>query len=247
MHYWADHSFRSMLSSAWVHRVLREAKGTTVSPNSWLKKRKGDHLYVSHFPLKKAAVSVIHHAPLPGGAPQLLNVCALGPVWRFAAPWTVACQAPLPVAFPRQEHWSSMSFPTPGDRPNSGIEPASLTSPVLAGGLFTTVSPGKPAQFLRGTLVPGVKHSSWGKGSSQASPGWVWSLSSPWTGWHLSNNRGQAPGCEELRRWAGCCVLLSADVLRGFFNTVDNTEASLSIRKLATELFGAFLKRSCGF
>ena len=64
-----------------------------------------------------------------------------------------------------------MSFPTPGDRPNSGIDATSLTSPVLAGGFFTTVSPGKPAQVLRRTLDPRVKHSSWGKGSSQASPG----------------------------------------------------------------------------
>ena len=48
----------------------------------------------------------------------------------FAAPWTVACQASLSIGFPRQE----LPFPSPGDCPNSGIEP---TSPALAGKFFT--------------------------------------------------------------------------------------------------------------
>ena len=38
----------------------------------------------------------------------------------------------------RQEYWSEMPFPTPGDLPDPGIEPASLSSPALAGGFFTT-------------------------------------------------------------------------------------------------------------
>ena len=44
----------------------------------------------------------------------------------------------------RQEYWSGMPFPTPGDLPNPGIEPVSLASPALAGRFFTTASPGKP-------------------------------------------------------------------------------------------------------
>ena len=59
----------------------------------------------------------------------------------FATPWTVACQAPLSVAFPSQEYWNGLPFPSPGDLPDPGIEP---TSPELAGGLFTTKPPGKP-------------------------------------------------------------------------------------------------------
>ena len=43
-------------------------------------------------------------------------------------PWTVACQAPLSMGFPRQEYWSGLPFPSQGDLPNSGIE---LTSPAL--------------------------------------------------------------------------------------------------------------------
>ena len=43
----------------------------------------------------------------------------------FATPWTVAHQAPLPMGFPRQEHWSGLPFPSPGDFPNPGIKPVS--------------------------------------------------------------------------------------------------------------------------
>ena len=53
----------------------------------------------------------------------------------FVTPWTVAGQAPLSLGFPRQEYWNGLPFPSPGDLPDPGIEP---TSPVLAGGLFTT-------------------------------------------------------------------------------------------------------------
>ena len=65
----------------------------------------------------------------------------------FATPWTVACQAPLSMGFPRQEYWSGLPFPSPGDLPNPGIEPL---SPALEGGFFTTEPPGKPAEKLVG-------------------------------------------------------------------------------------------------
>ena len=52
--------------------------------------------------------------------------------------WTVACQVPLSVGFSRQEYWSELSWPPPGDLPDSGTEPASLMSPALAGRFFTT-------------------------------------------------------------------------------------------------------------
>ena len=52
--------------------------------------------------------------------------------------WTVACQAPLFIGLSRQEYWSGLLFPSPGDLPDPGIEPASLTSPALAGQFFTT-------------------------------------------------------------------------------------------------------------
>ena len=52
--------------------------------------------------------------------------------------WTAACQAPLSMGFYRQGYSSGLPFPPPGDLPNPEIEPASLTSPALAGRFFTT-------------------------------------------------------------------------------------------------------------
>ena len=52
--------------------------------------------------------------------------------------WTVACQVPLPKGFSRQEYWSGLPCPPPGDLPNPGIEPTSLDSPALADGFFFT-------------------------------------------------------------------------------------------------------------
>ena len=56
----------------------------------------------------------------------------------FATPWTVAHQTPLSMGFSRQEYWSGLPCPPPGDLPNPGIEPMSLMSPALAGKFFTT-------------------------------------------------------------------------------------------------------------
>ena len=47
------------------------------------------------------------------------------------------------MRFPRQEYWSGLPFPSPGDLPDPGIEPASPVSPALAGGFFTTEPPGE--------------------------------------------------------------------------------------------------------
>ena len=59
-------------------------------------------------------------------------------VQLFATPWTVAHQAPLSIGFSKQEYWSGLTFPSPGDLPNQGIQPMSLISLELAGGFFTT-------------------------------------------------------------------------------------------------------------
>ena len=58
-------------------------------------------------------------------------------VQLFTTLWTVARQAPLSMDFPRQEYWSDLPCPPPGDLHNPRIEPTSLTSPALAGGFFT--------------------------------------------------------------------------------------------------------------
>ena len=66
----------------------------------------------------------------------------------FVLPWAIACQAPLSVRFSRQEYWSGLSFPSPGDLLDPGIKP---TSPALAGVFFTNRATWK-------TLVP-----NWGE------------------------------------------------------------------------------------
>ena len=55
----------------------------------------------------------------------------------FLILWTIACQAPLSMGFSRQEYWSGLPCPPPGDHPNSGIKPVFLTSSAMAGGFFT--------------------------------------------------------------------------------------------------------------
>ena len=77
-----------------------------------------------------------------------LSVCArvqsLTHVGLIATSWTVAHQAPLSTGLFRQEHLSGLPLPSPGDRPDPGIEPMSLVSPILVGGFFTPGSPGSP-------------------------------------------------------------------------------------------------------
>ena len=57
---------------------------------------------------------------------------------------SVAHQGPLSMEFSRQEYWSGLLFPTPGDLPDPGVELLPLVSLELAGGFFTTEPPGKP-------------------------------------------------------------------------------------------------------
>ena len=64
----------------------------------------------------------------------------------FATLWPIAFQAPLSIGFFRQEYWSGLPSPSPGDLPDSGIKPRSLKSPVLAGGDSLTLVPPSPTQ-----------------------------------------------------------------------------------------------------
>ena len=64
----------------------------------------------------------------------------LSHVQLFATPWTVAYQAPLSMGFSRQEYWSGLPFPSPGDLPNPGIEPE---FPAFQADALTSEPPGK--------------------------------------------------------------------------------------------------------
>ena len=111
-------------------------------------------------------------------------VCTLRGVRLFAAPLTVAHQAPLFMEFLRQEYWSGLPFPTPGDPPYSGIESASLVSPALAGRFFTT-----------STIWDGLR---WLLDVLSVSPAQVWR---PHRGWHTAGLKSMHPCCLELKVW----------------------------------------------
>ena len=67
-----------------------------------------------------------------------MYVQLLSRVQLFAAPWTVACQAPLSMEFSRQEYLSGLPFPIPEDRLDPAIKSMSYASHALAGEFFTT-------------------------------------------------------------------------------------------------------------
>ena len=58
-------------------------------------------------------------------------------------PWTVAHQALLSMGFSRQDYWSGLPMPSPGDLPDPGIEPVSPTPPAWQAGSLLLVPPGK--------------------------------------------------------------------------------------------------------
>ena len=88
-------------------------------------------------------------------------MCVLSRARLFATPWTAAHQAPLSIGFSRQEYWSGLPCPPPGDLPDPGIK---LTSPAWVGGFFITEPPGKPFLLDRftewGLLLGGCKEPS---------------------------------------------------------------------------------------
>ena len=69
-----------------------------------------------------------------------VKVKSLSHVQLFATPWTVAYKAPPSLGFSRQEYWSGLPFPSPGDLPNPGIEPG---SPTLRADTLPSEPPGK--------------------------------------------------------------------------------------------------------
>ena len=85
-------------------------------------------------------------------------------------PWAVAHQAPLSMQFPKQEYWSGLPFPSPGDLPNTGIEPRYWTHVSCLAGRFVTTGPlGKPKvrnesetrSVMSNSLQPDGLYSPW--------------------------------------------------------------------------------------
>ena len=73
-----------------------------------------------------------------------MHVGSVSLVWLFCSPMDYSLPGSSVLGFPRQEHWSGLPFPPPGDLPDTGIKPVSLASPALAGGVFITEPLGKP-------------------------------------------------------------------------------------------------------
>ena len=107
-------------------------------------------IYISLIPrlvhLKALAMGLIPCSVLHHYSTLASRVCAqlFSHVRLFATPWTTAHHTSRSMEFSRHEPWIGLPFPSPGDLPNSGIEPRSLASPSLAGGFFTTEPLGKP-------------------------------------------------------------------------------------------------------
>ena len=68
---------------------------------------------------------------------KLCVPCCFSCAQLFVTPWTESCQAPLSMGFFRQEHWSGLPCPPPGDLPDPGVEPVGLVS-CMASRFFTT-------------------------------------------------------------------------------------------------------------
>ena len=82
---------------------------------------------------------------MEGNLAWVFNMLSLWPCQTLSTPWTVALQTPLSMGFSRQEYWSELPCPPPGDLPKPGIEP---TSPALAGGFFTTSATWEAQQWM---------------------------------------------------------------------------------------------------
>ena len=85
-------------------------------------------------------------------------------------PWTAACQAPPSMGFSRQEYWSGLPFPSPGDLPDPGIEPR---SPALEADALASEPPGKPNWSSQGDINfhPVIQDVHEGASTGEAGPG----------------------------------------------------------------------------
>ena len=94
------------------------------------------------------AASLLQGRPHSPGRGKCSVWCCLAD--SFATPWTAVCQAPPSTGFSRQEYWSGLPFPSPGDLPHPGMEP---TSPALAGRSLCHWAPGKPMLYVQTYLI----------------------------------------------------------------------------------------------
>ena len=103
--------------------------------NKWILQKEWRHGKTRYpLPWKKEVKVLLGHSSVA--------VQSLSHVWLFATSWAAVCQALLSMGFPREDDWSGLSFPSPGDLPDSGIEPS---SPTLQADSLPSEPPGKPS------------------------------------------------------------------------------------------------------
>ena len=79
-----------------------------------------------------------------------VKVKSFSRVRLFVTPWAVAYQAPPSMGFSRQEYWSGLPFPSPGDLSDPGIEPRSAA---LQADALPSEPPGKPSEYVQGSYI----------------------------------------------------------------------------------------------
>ena len=115
-------------------------------------------------------ITVLHNFP-DDCSIDCICACACSVLRLFATPWTVTHQAPLSIEVSRQEYWSGLTFPTPGDLPDPGIKPECPESPALAG-FFITEPPGKSWLHLLRFKSP----NNYSHAIREGLAGFIWSM-----------------------------------------------------------------------
>ena len=127
-----------------------------------------------------------------------------------ASTWIIAHQAPLSTEFSRQENWSVLSFPTPGDLPNSEIQPRSLVPPALQVDSLPLCHLWSPVNWDLD-----VKWHVGNQFSSIQSLSHVWLFATPWTAaWQASlpsSTTSAYSNSRPLDRW--CHPVISSSVI----------------------------------
>ena len=106
-------------------------------------------------------------------------------VWLLETLWTVACQVPLSMLlFSRQECWSGLPWPPPGDLPNPGIKPVSPVTSYIAGEFFTTEPQGKAQgshKETQSSYLPWYPSAAFHEKFSQR----LWDKATVWLNWEV--------------------------------------------------------------
>ena len=142
------HSAERGAYSGWQENAAFTFPGRKIPPPIIYTKRISSCFYCIMFPyLRRTNLETNLESHIFGLLRLKYYCCSLGAksCLTLVTLWTGVLQAPLSIAFQRQEYWSGLPFPSPGDLPDPGIKPA---TPVLAGGFFTTEPPEEPLNIM---------------------------------------------------------------------------------------------------